>query len=109
MYMPRCLREQIDRAALAPATLLGFYCMMLAGFALGLYELMQPKRTENPGLAAYKPASGTVIALASAERLSDRPNVIPAAIDLDPETVGALAPQRRAEAKKPDSDTRTER
>src|SRR5437588_1797138 len=102
------LSEQIDRAALAPAILLGFYCVVVAGFAFGMYELLQPKRTDNPGLAAYKPASGTVIALSSAAQLPDPAKVTPAAIELDPETVGASALQHRAEANKAYSDAKTD-
>ena len=37
------------------------YCAVGACFAFGLYALLQPSRTLNSGLAAYKPPPGTVV------------------------------------------------
>lgn len=39
---------------------LGIYCGLVGCFGLGLYELMQPARYQNPGLAAYKPTAAQI-------------------------------------------------
>ena len=57
-------RHQDDGLAAALAIHLGVYCAAGACFALGLYALMQPSRSANLGLAAYKPPPGTVITYA---------------------------------------------
>jgi hypothetical protein len=48
------------------------YCAAAACFGLGFYVLMQPSRSPNPGLAAYKPPPATVITSGLPARLSDR-------------------------------------
>src|SRR3954470_9662769 len=37
------------------------YLAVAGGLGFGLYELLQPVRSHNPGLAAYKPPPATVI------------------------------------------------
>jgi hypothetical protein len=75
--------------------------MVAAFLAFGLYELMQPKRLDNPGLAAYKPASGAAINFTSSGWRLGRPDAMPAAVEPEVETIGASALQSPAEAKKP--------
>jgi hypothetical protein len=43
------------------AFLLFLYLAVASGFGLGLYGLLQPTRFTNPGLAAYKPPTGTSV------------------------------------------------
>src|SRR4051794_17552372 len=40
---------------------LGLYAFVAGCYGFGLYELLQPVRSHNPGLAAYKPPPATVI------------------------------------------------
>jgi len=42
---------------------LALYCAVGACFALGFYFVMQPSRTPNPGLAAYRPPPATVMTM----------------------------------------------
>ena len=70
---------------------LGLYCAVAAGFAFGVYELMQPSRHANPGLAAYKPPPATVIADAPPSRHAD--TALASAAPAEPETVGAAEVQ----------------
>jgi hypothetical protein len=51
MYAP----FQRERLAGALALHLSIYCGVGGCFGFGLYELLQPARVSNPGLAAYKP------------------------------------------------------
>ena len=80
-------RRHDDSLAVALALYLGVYCAVAACFAFGVYELMQPSRHANPGLAAYKPPPATVIAYAPPSRPADVAVATPAATE--PETVGA--------------------
>jgi len=50
-----------DGLAGALAIHLCLYCAVGGCFAFGLYELLQPARSSNPGIAAYKPPHRTVI------------------------------------------------
>jgi hypothetical protein len=81
--------------------------MVAAFFAFGLYELMQPKRMDNPGLAAYEPASGAAINFTSSAWRLDRPDATPATAEPDVETIGAPALQSPAETKKPNPGVRS--
>jgi hypothetical protein len=54
-------RDRDDGLAGALAIHLSFYCVAAACFGLILYALMQPSRSDNPGLAAYKPPPGTAL------------------------------------------------
>jgi hypothetical protein len=105
--MPRSSRRETDHAAVATAIPLGIYCLVAACFAFGLYELMQPKRLDNPGLAVYKPASRPAINFTSPTQRLDPPDAISAAIEPDVETIGASALQSPAEAKKPNRGAKT--
>jgi len=58
MYAP----YQRDGLAGALAIHLLLYCGVGACFGFGLYELLQPARVGNPGLAMYKPPPRTVLA-----------------------------------------------
>jgi hypothetical protein len=55
-------QHQRDGLAGALAMHLCLYCAVGGCFAFGLYELLQPTRSSNPGIAAYKPPPRTVIA-----------------------------------------------
>jgi hypothetical protein len=58
------LYAQYQRDGLAGALALHLcvYCAVGGCFAFGLYELLQPTRSSNPGIAAYKAPPRTVIA-----------------------------------------------
>jgi len=73
---------------------LGAYCALAAGLAFGAYELMQPSRHANPGLAAYKPPPATVIGYGPPSRHID--TAAPALAE--PETVAAAEAQQPAPA-----------
>jgi hypothetical protein len=75
--------------------------MVAAFFAFGLYELMQPKRLDNPGLAASKPALGAAINFTSPARRLNQPDAMAAVVEPEVETIGASALKSPAEAKKP--------
>jgi hypothetical protein len=57
----------------ALAICLGAYSLVATCFGLGLYALLQPSASRNPGLAAYEPPPGTVISYALPARLKDTP------------------------------------
>ena len=99
--MPQSSRKETNRALVAPIVPLGIYCVVAACFAFGLYGLMQPKRMDNPGLAASKPALGAAINFTSPAWRLDQPDAMPAAVEPEVETIGASALQSPAEAKKP--------
>jgi hypothetical protein len=56
-------RSRGDGVAGDLAFLLFIYLAVAGGFAFGLYELLQPTRFTNPGLAAYKPPRATSVTL----------------------------------------------
>ena len=67
------------------------YCAGAGLIAFALYYAMQPTRVANPGLAAYKPPSRTVITYTVPLTLERE--ATPAAVAAsEPETVGASAP-----------------
>jgi len=77
------------------ALYLFLYLAAAAGFGFGLYELFQPARRENPGLAAYKPPPATVITpgwstarVASHSADLAEPLVVAASPTPEPETEG---------------------
>jgi hypothetical protein len=76
------------------AALAEHFCMYCAGagfIAFVLYYSMQPTRLINPGLAAYKPPSRTVVTYAG-PLPTEREAITPAAMGApEPETVGASA------------------
>jgi hypothetical protein len=59
--MSRASSFESPRLAGAIAITLGLYASVGLCFAAALYWLMQPRVIDNPGLAAYRPAPGTVI------------------------------------------------
>ena len=93
-----------DGLQAALAIHLGLYCAVAGAFALGLYLLLQPSRSANPGLAAYRPPAATVLTHTEAytEALRSEPSRLGggpvAALAPEPETTGASA---RDEIKKP--------
>ena len=87
--------RQRDGLADALAIHLCTYCAVAGCFAFALYELLQPTRNNNPGLAAYKPPPATVITGGLPSRLATSPPATvtqPAAsadlITAEPETTG---------------------
>jgi hypothetical protein len=50
------------------AFLLSLYLAATGGLAYGLYEILQPTRFTNPGLAAYKPPPATSVISGSASK-----------------------------------------
>ena len=77
----RCSRRHIDGATVELAIYAVICCAVTVCLALGLYELMQPRRIANPGLAAYKPPPGTIINLVGLAPPAPRPEVITASIE----------------------------
>src|SRR3954452_16397314 len=49
-------------------------CAIGGCFAFGLYELLQPTRVNNPGIANYKPPPATVIAYGPSSGLPPPPD-----------------------------------
>ena len=75
---------QRDGLAGALAIHLCIYCAVGGCFAFGLYELLQPTRFVNPGIAAYKPSPATVIAYGPSSGLPPPPDVtVPAPVVTD--------------------------
>jgi hypothetical protein len=69
------------------------YCAVAACFGLGFYVLMQPSRSPNPGLAAYKPPPATVITSGLPARLSERERILPFVVmRAEPETDARATP-----------------
>jgi hypothetical protein len=69
------------------------YCAVAACFGLGFYMFMQPSRSANPGLAAYKPPPATVITSGLPARLSDRERSAPFVVmKAEPETDARATP-----------------
>ena len=95
----RCSRRHIDGATVALAIYAVICCTVTLCLALGLYELMQPRRIANPGLAAYKPPPGTIINLVGLAPPAPRPEIITASIEppVDPPAqaleISVLQPQ----------------
>jgi hypothetical protein len=90
-------RSRGDGVAGALAIHLSIYLMVAAGFAFGLYELLQPARFPNPGLAAYKPPPATSVIPRRASNLTS-----PQSADLSELLVISTSP-----ATEPDTDGRS--
>jgi hypothetical protein len=73
---------------------LALYCAVAGCFALVLYFLLQPSRSANPGLAAYKPPPATVLP-ASVASLADGAAQPPARVASVPQPIAA-APEVEA-------------
>src|SRR3954468_8572644 len=76
---------------------LSIYLTVAAGFAFGLYELLQPARFPNPGLAAYKPPPATSVIPRGASNLTS-----PQSADLSESLVTSTT-----SATEPDTDGRS--
>jgi hypothetical protein len=79
--MARCSRRHIDGASVALAIYAVLCCTVTVCLALGLYELMQPSRFANPGLAAYKTPPGTVISHEGVAPQGPAPEIITESIE----------------------------
>jgi hypothetical protein len=90
-------RSRGDGVAGALAIHLSIYLTVAAGFAFGLYELLQPARFPNPGLAAYKPPPATSVIPRRASNLTS-----PQSADLSELLVISTSP-----ATEPDTDGRS--
>jgi hypothetical protein len=106
---------QRDGLAGALALHLCVYCFVGGCGAFGLYELLQPTRSINPGLAAYKPPPATVIRFGASPSDNAPSYPIPAEpvvagaplLTSEPETTGRSIPT--FEQKAPDTPTRPRR
>jgi hypothetical protein len=67
-------RSRGDGAAGDLALLVSLYLAVAGGFAFGLYELLQPTRYPNRGLAAYTPSAATSVIPRRASNL-DKPQI----------------------------------
>lgn len=70
------------------------FCVVVGCFCIWFYELMQPERYPNPGVAAYKPPPATVVLYSQLPRRSDEADATVAADDL-------IEPEREATEKRP--------
>ena len=61
------------------------FCVVVGCFCIWFYELMQPARYPNPGLAAYKPPPATVILEPQQPRPQDDPGLGVAVARVEPE------------------------
>jgi hypothetical protein len=79
-----------DGVASALGIHLSLYCAVAGCLVLGLYALMQPSRSPNPGLAAYKPPPGTVVNYVAPAQTRERTEAAAAVVILppEPETTG---------------------
>jgi hypothetical protein len=96
--MARRSRQRIDGASVALAIYAVFCCAVTLCLALGLYELMQPSRIANPGLAAYKPP-GTVINLVVLAPPEPPPEITAASVEAPAQTVDISAPQHQTKSR----------
>ena len=93
MYPPAKTQRRHRRDYRADAAIgiyLCAFCALVGCFFVGLYELMQPTRYPNPGLAAYKPAHTVAYVPQFQIRNEGEPSVREAfayAIEPGPETV----------------------
>jgi hypothetical protein len=87
------------------------YCAVAACFAVGFYALLQPSRFPNPGLAAYKPPPGTIVAYVQLR--PSRNDVAALAVPIapagltqpEPETTGRSTSQAQEPASPPQLQT----
>jgi hypothetical protein len=97
------------------------YCAVGACFAFGLYALLQPSRSANPGVAAYEPPPGAVVRYGKPFRMNDVAESVATVgpIAPEPETTGratpepeskpaATAPSRPRTARRPNREVRIE-
>jgi hypothetical protein len=93
-------RSRGDSVAGDLALLLSIYLAVAGGFAFTLYELLQPARFTNPGLAAYKPPPATSVTPRRASKLINpqsadlsEPLVVSTTAATEPDTDGRSMPQ----------------
>jgi hypothetical protein len=81
--------------AAALGTHLIVYCAVGACFAFGLYALLQPSRSFNPGLTAYNPPPGTVVTYGKPFLANGvgEPTAPAASIEPEPTTTGRSVPE----------------
>jgi len=98
--MARCSRRHIDGASVALATYAAVCCAITVCLAFGFYQLMQPARFANPGLAAYKAPPGAVMNLIDLAPPAPPPELITTSIEPPASTLDTSAsPQRQAKPK----------
>ena len=95
----RCSRRHIDGATVALAIYAVICCTVTVCLALGLYELMQPRRIANPGLAAYKPPPGTIINLVGLAPPAPRPEIITTSMEPPAQALEISVLQPQVESK----------
>jgi len=99
-------RSRGEGAARDLAFLLCLYLAVAGGFAFGLYELLQPTRFTNPGLAAYKPPPATAIIPARASNLATaQPADLPAPIVISATPAAELDTDGRSLPQAPITET----
>jgi hypothetical protein len=93
IWMALPSRRYDDGLAAALCLHLCVYCAVAACFGLGFYVFMQPSRSPNLGLAAYKPPPATVITSGLPARLRDRERNAPFVVmRAEPETDARATP-----------------
>ena len=97
--MARCSRRHIDGASVALATYAVVCCAITVCLAFGFYQLMQPARFANPGLAAYKAPPGAVMNLVDLAPPAPPPELITASIEPPAPTLDTSASQRQTKPK----------
>jgi hypothetical protein len=90
--MARCSRGQIDDASVGLAIYAIFCCGIIVCLALGFYELMQPRRFANPGLAAYKAPPSAIVNLVDLAAPAPPPELITASIEPPELTTASIEP-----------------
>jgi hypothetical protein len=91
-HTSRSTRIASDGLDAALGIYLVVYSVAAACFALGLYALLQPSKSSNPGTAAYNPPPGTVISYVP-PRSSPPPDTDGRAAASEPATTMGFADQ----------------
>ena len=95
--MSRAQTGRIDALGLGLSVYAALCCAVIGALAFGFYELMQPTRLSNPGIAAYQFPSNAAVGLASIRQPARfgliRPSTEPA------QETTAAAPQAQADEK----------
>jgi hypothetical protein len=97
--MARCSRRHIDGASVALAIYAVVCCAVTVCLAFGFYQLMQPARFANPGLAAYEPPPGAVMNLVGLASPPPPPELITASIEPPAQTLDTSASERETKPK----------
>ena len=100
MEMSRSRTARIDGSTAGIALYAGVYCAVTGCLAFGFYQLMQPTRIANPGLAAYQPGANRMANFTSGARLPVPADPVPVASEPAPETTAGLAAQSQPEMSK---------